>query len=678
MKIGKSNRAGLRLGAGPVRLSARAADGVFLPGADLRIPDKKREKSVSSSKKGMEKCSYDLAERLLLRRFYQYMEEERATGRFSEKRYRLSMTLSRKLERYLRVFGLEDIETKNFGPEQAAAFGQFCAEEYRYACDPRYAAVYPRTFEACRSYPKRALKAESLQKLLNPFRCFWKDLVSFGEVPVSPYDAFRPEENRRRRYTELMGDPISLTRADFRCILHTPLPEEMASVRNAFLLQVCIGLRTKAFRTLAMDRIDVSPEGIPYLESDDMKIPLVRVAFDILLRNRRHFTPAACFGNRSWRKLLRCCGIEREVCVYDSRTGRSEYRALCDVFGRGHILRTHLDLLREADGQRGLRGPWYTGTKALKRLRQIPLAELFKRCNEAFSQTPYRTDVNLNILEGPPFAEQDVLQYARQPEKLPGGRTNPYLLSECRRGVPGQVELRYGATLCRSRKILVCGDRFADFMASVGEKHRGWIQCGLLLLKMVPDFRLSFVEALGDTVYLLRSMPRGYVYAIHFYLNGENIVLLDGRIEQKHGRPMRAGLPLSRIQALRRQHVAGALDTADYDAVLDAAFGAPATALREWSEMQACSRYVGQTLRQARKEAGIRQEDLLRRWGLKKDCGNLADAENGTRVLPFKYLRRYLEAVGCQALVVRPSLPGWNALSRQHTLVRMRQAAKAQ
>ena len=101
----------------------------------------------------------------------------------------------------------------------------------------------------------------------------------------------------------------------------------------------------------------------------------------------------------------------------------------------------------------------------------------------------------------------------------------------------------------------------------------------------------------------------------------------------------------------------------DYDAVLDAEFGALGTAKREVWEMRACSSYVSQALRQARIDSGLLQEELFSRWGLKDDCGNLAHAENGNRVLPYKYLYRLLDALGLKAIVVRPGLPGWNAIS---------------
>ena len=50
-------------------------------------------------------------------------------------------------------------------------------------------------------------------------------------------------------------------------------------------------------------------------------------------------------------------------------------------------------------------------------------------------------------------------------------------------------------------------------------------------------------------------------------------------------------------------------------------------------------------------------------------CANhLAHAENGNRVLPYKYLYRHLDGLGLKAVIVRPGLIDWNAISRKHTL----------
>ena len=125
------------------------------------------------------------------------------------------------------------------------------------------------------------------------------------------------------------------------------------------------------------------------------------------------------------------------------------------------------------------------------------------------------------------------------------------------------------------------------------------------------------------------------------------------------------------VRALRWQHVFGELPGVNYDVILDGLFGASGSTKREVMEMRACACYVSQDLRLARINSGLMQEDIFSRWGLKDDSGNLAHAENGNRVLPFKYLSRLLDALGLKAIIVRPSLDGWNSISQTHTLEQM-------
>lgn len=70
--------------------------------------------------------------------------------------------------------------------------------------------------------------------------------------------------------------------------------------------------------------------------------------------------------------------------------------------------------------------------------------------------------------------------------------------------------------------------------------------------------------------------------------------------------------------------------------------------------MRACCGYVSQEFRPARIDSGLLPEGLFSKSGLKDYCDGLAHAENGTRVLPFKYLSRLLDALGQEVIIIRP------------------------
>ena len=615
----------------------------------------------------------------LVGRFRLYLEEERASGRFSDKMYRESMTLSRKLERYLVIREHQGLKPASFSPEMVVDFEKFCIHEYLYASNPKYAALYPKTYEECRYWPKHKLKEEPLRKVLIHFQTFWQDLVSFGEVEASPYDNYLPwmQEKKYARYSEMIGDPLSLTMDEFQQVLATPVPESMAGTRNAFILQLCLGCRGEDFKNLSFENVAVSKKGIPYIyythkairkkeknEYDyEIRVPLVRVAFDIVMRTRFNFF----FGkqnasyNREIGNFLRHCGITREICLYNTRTGEAEYVELCDAIRQGHLHRIHMDLVHDAEDLRGLRGEGYTGARVMERMKKVPLEDHLWILNWAFGQKPFRVDENLRIVEGLPFSMRDDMIYKEQLEKLPGGSTNPYLIASLSplprgEGKPAdRIKLQYIPVLVRERPVLVLGEQFEQFLDSLEERHRVLILYGILLLRRLSVFEVGFVKNLKGNIYALRTALRGYVYQIVFYVNGEAIVLMHCRLTEKHKRKVSEGkIDLKDLEKQRWNHVTGVVEARDYGVVLDGLFGSVGTPFRQKSWAKACSSYVSQALRKARIDANMMQEEIYSLWGLKDDCGNLAHAENGTRVLPFKYLGRLLDALGQKAVITRP------------------------
>lgn len=154
----------------------------------------------------------------LVGRFRLYLEEEHGQGRISDKMLRESMGLSRKLERYLIVRNRVGLKPAEFSTEMVTDFKKFCVDEYLFAANPKYAALYPRTYGECRSWPKRRLKEEPFQKLLSRFYTFWNDLVLFGEIEKSPYDGYVPwmEKRKEKWYSEIIGEPFSLNMDEFR------------------------------------------------------------------------------------------------------------------------------------------------------------------------------------------------------------------------------------------------------------------------------------------------------------------------------------------------------------------------------------------------------------------------------------------------------------------------------
>ena len=85
---------------------------------------------------------------------------------------------------------------------------------------------------------------------------------------------------------------------------------------------------------------------------------------------------------------------------------------------------------------------------------------------------------------------------------MPGRRFEG--LSDGREVDVERVELQYGVTLLRERKVEAL-EPVAEFLASLSEEHRKKVQYGVMLLKKLSDFKVSFVEACKDTIYLMTT-----------------------------------------------------------------------------------------------------------------------------------------------------------------------------
>ena len=101
----------------------------------------------------------------LVVRFRQYLYEEHEVGRFSDRMLRESLTLSRKLERYLVIREKAGLKPAEFTLEMVTDFEKFCVDEYLYASNPKYAELYPRSYAECRYWPKRRLNEEAFRKV---------------------------------------------------------------------------------------------------------------------------------------------------------------------------------------------------------------------------------------------------------------------------------------------------------------------------------------------------------------------------------------------------------------------------------------------------------------------------------------------------------------------------------
>ena len=84
----------------------------------------------------------------------------------------------------------------------------------------------------------------------------------------------------------------------------------------------------------------------------------------------------------------------------------------------------------------------------------------------------------------------------------------------------------------------------------------------------------------------------------------------------------------------------------DYDAVLDAKFGAKGTASRLEAEEKAYAFYTGQIIEDARKKAKISQAELARRIGSNRSY--ISRVESGQTEPKVSTFYRIMNALGCK------------------------------
>lgn len=129
------------------------------------------------------------------------------------------------------------------------------------------------------------------------FRAFFNELEAKDEITKSPFR--RLTSDRRKTLFRVMYDePAFLRQEEFQKVLDTEVPEELSQVKDTFILNCCFGCRIGDFRRLNMDKISVSPEGIPYIHyipskttgsqttNAEIKTPIIRLAYDIIMRTK--------------------------------------------------------------------------------------------------------------------------------------------------------------------------------------------------------------------------------------------------------------------------------------------------------------------------------------------------------------------------------------------------------
>lgn len=347
----------------------------------------------------------------LTRRFRRYIEEAYRDGIIGEHRHMHYDAMCRRMERFLHIKGHSNMMPEQFDVKMLMDYRAFIADEYLYV--PQYPKIYVK--DGRKRYPTKRISNNSVVHEMKGLRAFFNELENTDEIFKSPFRKISHE--RSKTMMRLKNDePYFLRKSEFKQVLDTDVPPELQMAKDIFILNCCIGARIGDFMKFSMDRIAVSPEGIPfihYIPHKTMKImenvveiktPLIRTAYDIVTRTKFNFNEqqanySVAVYNRELRKLLKLCGIDRLVAKFSEDKGDNEYFPLYEVASSRLARKTHVDIMNKVQVNAYVAGLHAEGSDAVFRYTNLEIADRFALMNVAFDQKAYLVNPDLTLIK---------------------------------------------------------------------------------------------------------------------------------------------------------------------------------------------------------------------------------------------------------------------------------------
>ena len=339
-------------------------------------------------------------------RLLRYIEEAYRDGVIGQGRYSVTLGKAKKLQRFLIINGLSGIGTQEFTTDLLLEYRQFIYDEYQYV--PKFPTLYP-SGEG-RHAPRRRCKDTTVVHDLKALQAFFRELEDTGEIRRSPFKKISFE--KRRSIMHVMYDaPYFLKAEELRQVMATTVPPELQQTKDIFVLNCALGCRISDLKRLTMDKVAVSEDGIPYIHyipskttrsqttNQEIQTPLIQPALEIIKRTRLAFNGhnpkyEKQVYNKSLRRLLEHCGIDRTVCLYDPELADNVYKPICKVASSKLARKTHVDMLTKVQINYYAAGLHREGSGAVFRYTSLELADRFALLNAAFGTEDYRVTKN--------------------------------------------------------------------------------------------------------------------------------------------------------------------------------------------------------------------------------------------------------------------------------------------
>lgn len=330
------------------------------------------------------------------KRLTRYLEESFRDGVIGQGRYAIMLGKARKLQRFLIIKGLSAFSAREFTADLLLEYRQFIYDEYQYVT--QFPQLYPKG--GGKHAPRRRCKDTTVVHDLKALQAFFRELEDTGEIRRSPFKKISFE--KRRSIMHVMYDaPFFLKADELRKVMNTSVPSELQQTKDIFVLNCALGCRISDLKRLTMDKVTFSDDGIPYIHyipsktaraqttNQEIQTPLIPLALEIVQRTQLAFNGhnpkyEKQMYNKSLRRLLAYCGIDRQVSLYDHELGDNVYRPLYEVASSKLARKTHVDMLTKVQINYYAAGLHRQGSEAVFRYTNLELKDRYTLLKAAF------------------------------------------------------------------------------------------------------------------------------------------------------------------------------------------------------------------------------------------------------------------------------------------------------
>lgn len=345
----------------------------------------------------------------LLSRFDIFIRDGYTDGIFGEGRMKHYYVVYHELERFLIINNLDGIIPADFTADHLMRFSRFLRDEYLEV--KRHRGLYANVGE--RNIPKERRSMNTVATKMKKMQAFFNELEDKEEIVKSPFRKMG-KERKRSVMKERYDEPVFLYRSEFLKIMEAEVPPTLQETKDVFLLQCAFGCRIGDFQKLAMEKVSVSKDGIPFIhylprktikeqkDHSEIETPIMRYALDIIKKYRFHFPILKYVSGKSGynakiKLLLEHCGIDRQCTVFDEGKNDNDYRPLYELGSSKLCRKTHVDMLNKVQIDKYAAGLHSKGSDAVDRYTTLELRDRFVLMCAAFEQPVYKVDNDLNV-----------------------------------------------------------------------------------------------------------------------------------------------------------------------------------------------------------------------------------------------------------------------------------------